>query len=205
MLDRVFKVPLAKLGPSQEDFTQRSSLHGPSHACRVQAYTVLLSWKTGLTDELPAAFCAGFLHDLSRRHDGICPMHGTWAVEEKLERYLPFFYELGLTPDRVAGVKTAVANHCVREDPERSHPHFNVTALLKDADALDRWRIWERPSDSFLRLPATAGLVARARELFLRTRELETFDAIWKHALELFGDLVPAELVATTGRASHGG
>ncbi len=205
MLDRIFKLPLAQLGPSQVDFTQHSSIHGPSHSCRVQAYTVLLSWKMGLADELPAAFCAGFLHDLSRRHDGICPLHGGWAVEEKLARYLPFFYELGLTPERVGSVKTAVVNHCVREDPERSHPHFNVTALLKDADALDRWRIWEPPSESFLRLPATVGFVARARELFIRTRELESFDLVWRHALELFGELLPAELVAVGGRASRGG
>jgi hypothetical protein len=49
------------------------------------------------------------------------------------------------------------------------------------------------------------GFVARARELFIRTRELESFDLVWRHALELFGELLPAELVAVGGRASRGG
>ena len=118
------------------------------------------------------------------------------AVEEKLALHLPFFFDLGLTRERLEDLKTAVANHCLLEDPPPEHPHYRVTALLKDADALDRWRIGERPSPRFLRLPGTERLVEPARALYERTCELESFDEVWRAALEVFGERLPGKVGA---------
>jgi hypothetical protein len=188
VIQRLFKLPLEQLGPRQSDFTTFSHIHGPAHACRVQALTVVLCRRMGFTDELPAAFCAGFLHDLSRRDDGLCSEHGRWAVEEKLELHAPFFARLGVDARGLDQIRSAVANHSVWEDLPREHPHWRVAALLKDADALDRWRIGQGPSPQFLRLPATFGLVAKAREFFELAGRLASFDRVWDATRQLFAE-----------------
>lgn len=187
MIANLFDLPLDRLGPDPADFAHASTIHGPSHVCRVQAYTILLALKTGYAPELRPAFCAAYLHDLSRRDDGVDTEHGRLAVEEKLGSLLPFFARLGLTPEWIDHVRTAVTNHCVLPDPPRDHPHYRVTALLKDADALDRWRIHEAPAAKYLRLPVTAAWVPLAETIYEQTRRMTAFDEIWPVAWRLLG------------------
>jgi hypothetical protein len=78
------------------------------------------------------------------------------------------FHLAGLTEADRQAVRTAVSYHCLPEELPRDHPHWRATALLKDADGLDRVRLGDL-DPRFLRFPAAHDMIDFATRMFERT------------------------------------
>lgn len=151
-------------------FDHVSRLHGVGHTCRVMALAWELGNREGLIAERNAAWCAAYIHDLARKHDGICRVHGQWAAETKLPLYRDFFIQHGLDNDALDSIYAAVYQHSLMDELDYGHSHYNTTALLKDADALDRIRLG--PFDlnpEYLRFKHSRDLIKPAQKLFIKT------------------------------------
>ena len=86
---------------------------------------------------------------------------------DKLPVFTEFFLSQGANTYEIKEIGTAVRNHSEGFDLSPDHPFYKTTALLKDADALDRIRLGENNLDpTFLRLKATAKFIPFAIELF---------------------------------------
>jgi HD superfamily phosphodiesterase len=163
-----------RLNLKEEYFDNQSEVHGVNHTYRVMCLIIQLGKMLNLTHETKVALCAAFIHDMSRQHDGYCTEHGTWAVEQKLPQFIGLFSELGLADADVDLIKVAISNHSVKEELLQSEKAYNVTALLKDADALDRIRIGEKNLNTkFLRFNESKLLVDFAKELYYKTKYLK--------------------------------
>jgi hypothetical protein len=164
-------LPLAvdALVPLPGQFRHHSMLHGQAHVARVMVHAFRLLRATGHTAETARVWGAVYLHDLARTHDGCCERHGADAVrrferEAALQQHLA---EGGVRDDDQAALATAVRLHC-RRDPPRDHPHWTTVALLKDADGLDRVRLWDLDPE-YVRFPAARAMVSFAERLFHET------------------------------------
>lgn len=164
----------SRLNLKEEYFDNQSEVHGVNHTYRVMCIIVYLGKMLNLIRETKIALCAAFVHDMSRQHDGYCTEHGLWAANNKLPDFVGLFKELGLTEEDIEIIRLAIANHSVVEELSPSDKAYKVTALLKDADALDRIRIGEENLNiDFLRFNESKLLVDFAKELYYKTRYLE--------------------------------
>lgn len=172
-------------------FMNESHLHGKLHTYRVMCHVLLLGKKINLDHQTKLAFCAAFVHDMARRHDGFCLMHGPRAARIKVPEFIPLFKKYGLNDEDISVIKTAVSNHSQYIDLNKKHPHYLVTALLKDADALDRVRLGHGNLNArFLRLPETQGMITFSHQLFDGTcdRQDLTLEGILEIAGHLLGE-----------------
>ncbi len=176
-----------KLFILQDGFFAHSSLiHGINHTYRVMYHVLNIGRRAGLNHEIQLAFCAAFIHDMSRLHDGYCTEHGGWAAKNKLAEFKNLFIKSGIDPDGINAIKLAVANHSIRTEIYKNHPYYKTVALLKDADALDRIRIGENNLKvEYLRFPETLDLVDFARELYYKSNDkiLGSLDELIKIAI----------------------
>jgi hypothetical protein len=165
-----------------ELFDHPSWLHSENHTCRVMSMVWAMGFELQWVRERNLALCAAYIHDMARDGDGICRVHGARAAEQKLPLYQPFFIEQGIHADDIPVIETAIRNHSQLEELEHTHPHYLVTALLKDADALDRFRLGPFDLDKrYLRLPVTHDFIPFAKKLFIRTsrkRNIGFIDAL---------------------------
>lgn len=152
--------------PRQSDFKHLSYAHGYEHVSRVLVLGQILAHAVG-ADERTARilWATGYLHDLARRDDGMCAMHGTWAVEEKLPGLKPFFMQHGLPVDDLEVVAEASRWHSKPKEPRSDHPFFREISLFKDSDGLDRVRLGDL-DPTFLRHPAARQMVPFSESLF---------------------------------------
>ena len=60
---------------------------------------------------------------------------------ESLPHLRALFASGGVQEDDYAMIHTAVVYHCQPKELDRTHPHWRLTSLLKDADGLDRVRL----------------------------------------------------------------
>jgi hypothetical protein len=156
-----------KFNLNQGHFDHSSLLHGISHTYRVMCHVLFLGKNLGWERETRLAFCAAFIHDMSRKHDGYCTKHGYWSMCDKLPVFTEFFLSQGANTYEIKEIGTAVRNHSEGFELSPDHPFYKTTALLKDADALDRIRLGQNNLDpAFLRLKATAKFIPFAIELF---------------------------------------
>lgn len=89
--------------------------------------------------------------------------------------------------DRTGDPRLAV---CAPKEVARDHEHWNLIALLKDADALDRVRL-DDLDQRYLRHPEARGMVAFAQALFAHTDGLvATGEAHFRQVWDLCGDLI---------------
>ena len=58
-----------------------------------------------------------------------------------------------------------MVHHCLLEELDRSHPHWRLTSLLKDADGLDRVRLGDL-DPLFLRNDESRAMVPFAHALY---------------------------------------
>jgi hypothetical protein len=162
-----------------------SDLHGLGHTARVMVWAAVLTRGTPLFEPVVwAAAC----HDLRREDDGADPDHGFRAGEwvckvlpGKLRQPLP---DLDL-----------IAQACdwhVCPDRHSGWDH-EVLWYLKDADGLDRVRLWDL-DPSYLRHPETRQWIKKAERLFQATEDADDLEAIWKRAAAQ--DLPVNELIA---------
>lgn len=157
------------LVPTPDLFTHRSDLHGQAHVARVMVHAMRLVEATGRGHLRSRVWAAVFLHDLARTHDGACLWHGMdavrkWRESQQLRRLL---LERGFDWHREPGIHLAVTVHCQPPslEPSPDHPHYDLVALLKDADALDRVRLGDL-DPTLLRFAEARPMVDFAQELF---------------------------------------
>lgn len=116
------------------------------------------------------AFCSAFIHDMARIHDNYCTEHGGWAIDQKLSLFEKDFIKFGLSNEDIESLKTAVTFHSLPGEIDIAHPHYLVTSLLKDADALDRIRLgFDGLNPKYLRLPNSKNLIKIAEQNFFKT------------------------------------
>ena len=162
-----------------------SHLHGRGHTARVMVWAAVL---TRGTEWFEPVVWAAACHDLRREDDGADPDHGfragAWVREELPGRLL-------LPPDNLELIARACDWHVC---PDHASPLDHPTLwLLKDADGLDRVRLYDL-DPRFLRHPETRQWVHAAEELFRATDDLDGPLHVWKHAAAL--GLPVAELLA---------
>ena len=184
-------LPLDALAPSPALFSHASMLHGQAHVSRVMVHAFRLIEATGWTEEAPRLWAAVYLHDLARTHDGLCYRHGGDALKEfrALPELRALFTRGGVTADDYDAIKTAVVHHCLPDELDRTHPHWRLTSLLKDADGLDRVRLGDL-DPRYLRNPEARTMVEFAQALFDETDgKIATgddhFPALWREALAI--------------------
>lgn len=169
-------------------FDHPGLLHGINHTYRVMYHVVNIGRKAGLTGEILPAWCAAFIHDMARQHDGYCTEHGQWSAERKLLRFEQLFRDSGVDDNDIQAIRLAVINHSQRSEIDAGHPHYKTVALLKDADALDRIRIGEgNLRVKYLRYPETIGLIDFAKELYYKSdgRLIRDFQEMYKIAEQI--------------------
>ncbi|HZK07200.1 MAG TPA: HD domain-containing protein [Bacteroidales bacterium] len=178
-------------------FDHQSTLHGINHTYRVMLHVLNIGQQANLDREILPAWCAAYIHDMARKHDGYCTRHGAWSANTKLPLFRDFFAQQGVDDEGLRAIEVAVANHSAHQEIHPRHPYYKITALLKDADALDRIRISETNLKvKYLRYPVTASLVDFAKALYYATpsRELTSFDELLQIAESIggvsFGDLI---------------
>jgi len=163
-----------------EYFDHRSDLHGINHTYRVMYHCLELGEATSLITQARLAFMAAFIHDMARLHDGFCTSHGAWAAKRKLSQFRQLFKETGVCEDDIDLISTAILNHSLLSELPGTNPAAEITALLKDADALDRIRLGEdnlRPE--YLRFRESHSLIEPAKQLFYKC-PVEALGSFWE-------------------------
>jgi HD superfamily phosphodiesterase len=157
-------------------FDHSSSIHGKGHTLRVMILAERLYAKT-VEEGLPVTpnlyrnlMTAALIHDLARKHDSLCHEHGLWARNTKRLIAEEHFLGFALPDDDWHAIGEAVQAHSMR-DPDIPYPQGSLSALLKDADGLDRVRLAYPPDTRYFRHPFTAGLLDLAWQLLLRDED----------------------------------
>ena len=166
-----------------------SDLHGLGHTARVMTWTCVLTRGSEWFDiVLWAAAC----HDLRREDDGLDPRHG-FRAGAWVRKKLPLL--LRQPPANLELIARACDWHvCPDREAEWDHP---TLWLLKDADGLDRARLYDL-DPSFLRHAETLRWVDAAKTLYEATADLDDPAKIWEVAARL--DLPVGELTAWSKR-----
>ncbi len=170
-MDIPISLSLRDLLPPPSLFTMRSRLHGQAHVGRVMVHAFRLIHATGAHDLAPALWAAVYLHDIARRHDGRCDRHGrdAWKRFAGLPQVRALFEKGGVREEDYPAIETAVTKHCC-DEVSRDHPHRELTALLKDADGLDRVRLGDEFLDpAYLRHAEAIQMLPFARRLYTQT------------------------------------
>jgi len=162
-------VPDDELVPPPELFWHSSLLHGQAHVSRVLVHAFRLVEATGLTHEMPRLWAAVYLHDIARRHDGRSPPHGAdaWTRLADLPDVRSLFAQGSVSDEDYPAIQVAVTCHSAGE-PEPTDPFWQLTALLKDADGLDRVRLRDL-DPARLRRPEAREMMRFAQRLYRET------------------------------------
>ena len=141
---------LEYIGVETHDFNLKNSMftrpkhsiiHGIGHIYRVMIGCALLGRSLHKPREALLAFCGAYIHDLARCNDSVDFEHGANAVLKHFDLFNPIWDKYALTSEERDEVKQAVIQHSTREHLKRGDSGYDVMAMLKDADALDRCRI----------------------------------------------------------------
>jgi hypothetical protein len=151
-----------------------SDLHGLGHTARVMTWACVL---TQGTEYFEPVVWAAACHDLRRHDDGGDPEHG-FRAGRWVRGTLPGL--LHRPPAALEWIASACDWHvCPDSHSKWDHP---VLWLLKDADGLDRVRLYDLDR-RYLRRPDALALVSQAQRLFRATAENDDAAAIWRVAL----------------------
>jgi len=160
-------LPLEELVPTPDLFAHRSFLHGQRHVSRVLVHAFVLVDLVGRQEEAPRVWACIYLHDLARLHDGLSYEHGADAAQ-KLPEFGDFFARGGVAAEEHDAIRSAVTHHSLGDEMPADHPHRPLTALLKDADGLDRVRLGDL-DPQYLRHGETPAMVPFAERLYAET------------------------------------
>ena len=193
MLINPIRLPIERLVPDEELFAQASDIHGQRHVARVVILGFVLVDRLNLPDDAPRLWAAIYLHDLGRTHDGRCYEHGRLAMErlEQMPELRELFAAGGVSDEDYEAIGVAVRSHCLPEELAPEHPHWRLTALLKDADGLDRVRLGDLKPE-YLRFDVSREMVRFAQALYDATRRTVEpgpgyMGRLWPVAQELAG------------------
>ncbi len=178
-----------------------SPIHGPGHIYRTLCHGAFCAMEEPLSrldTRLLLLACA--YHDIGRENDTLDELHG-WRSAQRLPEIT------GLTGEDLKLVQAAVDAHSRDEsalqptvegyqlaDLQRG---LTLAELLKDADGLDRVRIWDL-DPAYLRREASRERAAFAKELYLRYQRktggalVPAFVQEWKHLDEEGNPLPPS-------------
>ena len=140
---------LAYIGVDPSDFVlsnsmfsrpEHSPMHGIGHIFRTMIGCALLGEMLQKPREGLLAFCGAYIHDLGRVHDGRDPRHGANAANRHFAKFNHIWDKYQLTEKERIFVRWAVEQHCCHQWLHRGEEGYDVMAILKDADALDRCR-----------------------------------------------------------------
>jgi len=183
-------LPVKELIPCSDLVSFNSMLHGRSHIARVMVHALRLIQTTGHLHLEKPLWAGVYLHDIARRHDGSCSMHGEWAIAKwhmngDIQDMLD---AVGVEAADYPVIETAVIHHC-RPEILPDNPHYTLTALLKDADGLDRVRLQDLDT-KMLRNPESLLMVDFADRLYQKTARLDHYDPdlmewVWEVAARL--------------------
>ncbi len=159
--------------PLPEHFAHQSAIHGQRHVGRVMIHAMRLADVLHYGAVTRAMLWAAvYLHDLRRTHDLECHVHGRDAVKHLLtnaELYAKIVTVIeaasGMSARDLLPIRTAVTYHSLPAELSDWHPAWTLTALLKDADALDRVRI-DDLDPRYLRFKETHTMIDFAWQLF---------------------------------------
>lgn len=192
-MELVNPIPLSleELVPSPDLFLHESYIHGQLHVARVMVHAFALLELTDSAKYAAPLWAAVYLHDLARVHDGVCHRHGANAVRRlnDLPQVVALFRRGGLRPEDDPAVATAVAQHAIPKELPADHPHHPLTALLKDADGLDRVRLGDL-DPQYLRHEVSRSLIRFAQALHDETQYTldpapDLFPRLWQIAQSL--------------------
>ncbi|MGI8643353.1 MAG: HD domain-containing protein [Thermomicrobiales bacterium] len=184
------KAPLEPFLPTASWFAfQPHGIHGVPHVTRVLFWTAVLTRRVGQLEAVRwrELFWAAAVHDVARVDDGIDRGHGQRAA--------------GWVEQHLAIKKPEVASLDVRFIAELCRWHEVADQsiaqwclelmILKDADGLDRCRIWDL-DPARLRLQASLSLVAPAERLEAATDAYGSQDApdTLRTATEMYSNLL---------------
>lgn len=180
-------LPLRDIVPPPELFRFRSRLHGQRHVARVMVHAFHLLQATGAQDEATRLWASVYIHDIARTHDGISRRHGgdAWHRVESEPELRATLFRGGVSEADLEAIRTAVTSHSDGEVIAPS-PHWRLTALLKDADGLDRVRLGDLDV-RMLRHPEARGMVEFAERLLNETDHVfpespDYFEHLWPEA-----------------------
>lgn len=160
-------LPSMRMVPTPDLFRHASTLHGQAHVTRVMIHATRLAAATNQWSHAARLWAAVFLHDLARTHDGVCHRHGADAAQRLRDEpeLRTRMAEVGLIEADYPEIEAAVTAHSAPREVDRSHPHWALIALLKDADGLDRVRLGDL-DPSRLRHREARGMIEFAQQLF---------------------------------------
>jgi hypothetical protein len=165
-----------------------SDLHGLGHTARVMVWAAVL---TRGTEWFEPVIWAAACHDLRREDDGLDPDHG-FRAGRWVRQHLPG--KLSQPLDELELIAQACDWHvCPDQLAGWDHP---VLWLLKDADGLDRVRLYDL-EPSYLRHEQTPQWIEHATRLYEKTADVQNPEQIWQVAAEL--DIPVAELIDFAG------
>lgn len=154
---------------SGDEFYHKSDVHGVNHTFRVMFNCLMIG--NEIQDKLNTkrAFMSAYIHDMSRRHDYKCKIHGRDSCNEKIPIFKNLFMENGMNEDDLRAIKLAVSNHSEDYEIDREQPFYNTVAILRDADALDLVRIDVHVKPHLLRFKESVDLINDAENLYIKT------------------------------------
>lgn len=120
---------------------QHRAIHGIGHLYRTMIGCALLGELLNKPREGMLAFCGAYIHDLARTNDNIDHLHGPNAAREKFPMFNTLWDKYRLSSQERKWICQAVSQHSSREWMRSSDEGYDVMAILKDSDALDRCRI----------------------------------------------------------------
>ena len=161
---------------------QRSIIHGIGHLYRTMIGCALLAERLQKPRIGLLAFCGAYIHDLARERDGEEREHGHNAVKYKFHEFEALWQKYNLSRPEREWICEAVEQHSVREWMRRGDTGYDVMAILKDADALDRCRIGDL-DPQMLRYQVSEELITVIERCWYKTQDVNTdieFDAFCK-------------------------
>lgn len=184
----IFKIDFNQFNLKSEQFDQLSSLHGIKHSYRVMLHCLRLGILSGRLKEAKNAFFGAYIHDMARRHDGYCTIHGANAANNKLPVYKQLFSNFGADNEDLSVIKQIVTYHSLPNEIAADTEIYSTLAILKDADALDRIRLGKHDlNPDYLRMAATHNSIIFGEELFYRTNNqpIKSFNELISIAVEI--------------------
>lgn len=136
-------VDMADFNLRNEMFThsQHEPIHGIGHIYRTMIGCAMLGVMLQKPREALLAFCGAYIHDLARLDDGVEYMHGCDAARYKFPLFTALWDKYSLSEKEREWVCQAVSQHSTEEWMTVDDEGYDIMAILKDADALDRCRI----------------------------------------------------------------
>ena len=171
---------IIELEPRKEYFTAESSIHGTSHTRRVMCWTLIIAIESGYIQEGKTAFLAALMHDTARTNDGKCDDHGLWAVEKKWSLFKPLFELFVQSESDFQAIADSCIYHSKWKEAPQNHPHLISINILKDADALDRFRLGEDYfNKKYLRFEQTHQYIESAKKL-VQIQNIQTINECYE-------------------------